>query len=342
MNQEFPALPYLDIIVDKGQSPVRIDKFLVDKLSNCTRTKLQTAIEDGKILVFDLPIKANYKVRPLDEIRIYYNDNREDKEDIVPENLELTIVYEEEDFLVLNKPAGMVVHPAHGHWRGTLLNALAYYFQSQNQNWQDLPRLGLVHRIDKDTSGLLVIGKNLAAIHSLSKQFAEHSIHRRYLALVWGNVGENGTICKRIGRHKRYRQLFDAYMPESEIGKAAITHYTVLENWYYVSLLECRLETGRTHQIRVHMKSIGHPIFGDPVYGGNKIVTGTRYPKYENFVNNCLQVLPRQALHAIELGFKHPRTQNWIYFKAPVPQDLQSVLENWNKYFQHRREAVSL
>lgn len=335
MREDFTQPQY--IFVDKGQSPLRIDKFLADRLGNCTRNKLQLAIDEGRIKVDGVPIRANYKVRPLDKISIIYPENRDYNEEILPEEMPLSIIYEDKEVLLVNKPAGLVVHPAQGHYSGTLLNGLAYHFQRQGKDWQDLPRLGLVHRIDKDTSGLLVIGKTLEAIHSLSHQFAAHTIHRRYLALVWGDLAENGTICKRIGRHKRYRQLFDAYDSQSEIGKEAITHYRILENLHYVTLIECRLETGRTHQIRVHMKSIGNPIFGDQTYGGNKIITGTKYPKYESFVHNCLQILPRQALHAQELGFIHPETGEELNFQAPLPNDMQQVLKRWQNYFHNAK-----
>ncbi len=253
---------------------------------------------------------------------------------ITPENIPLDIVYEDEDVMVVNKPPNMVVHPAVGNYKGTLLNAVAYYLKMQNPdlNEDNLPRYGLVHRIDKNTTGLLVLAKNLQAASHLAKQFFYHTIERKYKALVWGNVEEdNGTVNAHIARHKQNRKTYDAY-PEGEIGKYAITHYKVLERYYYVTLLECQLETGRTHQIRVHMKHIGHTLFNDVEYGGERILKGTIYTKYKQFVENCFEVCPRCALHAYILGFEHPRTGEKMYFESPLPADMTNVIEKWKGY----------
>ncbi len=321
------------IIIDKGQEPLRIDKFLVNRIEGATRNKVQKAIANGMVMVNEKEVKANYKIKPLDSI-IVYSDMSPDETDVVPEKMELNIIFEDADLMIINKPAGMVVHPGSGNYRGTLLNGVSYYLQQQNPNLSEdtLPRFGLVHRIDKNTSGLLVLAKTDKAMRHLAKQFFDHTISRKYVALAWGDIiNDSGTIVAHVGRNLRLRKLFEAY-PEGDHGKEAITHYTVLERLGYVTLVQCVLETGRTHQIRVHMKHIGHPLFNDDFYGGDKIVKGTVYTKYKQFVDNCFQICKRQALHAKTLGFKHPTTGEDMFFEAPLPTDIEQVIEKWRKY----------
>lgn len=318
---------------DKGQEPYRIDKFLMNRIEGATRNKLQQAINAGMVLVNDRQVKQNYKIKPFDQI-IVYSDVSPESTDVVPEKLDLNIVYEDEAVLVINKPAGMVVHPGSGNYSGTLLNGIAYYLQSENPaiNEETLPRFGLVHRIDKNTSGLLVLAKTDKAMSHLAKQFYDHTVQRQYRALVWGDVEkDNGTIIAHVGRHLRFRKLFAAY-PEGDHGKEAITHYRVLERLNYVTLVECVLETGRTHQIRVHMKHLGHPLFNDDFYGGDKIVKGTVYSKYKQFVDNCFAICPRQALHAKTLGFIHPLTGKPMHFDTELPADIGRLIEKWRGY----------
>ena len=322
-----------NITVDKGQEPLRIDKFLMNRIEGATRNKLQQAINAGMVLVNGKEIKPNYKVKGLDEV-IVYSDMSPDQTDVVPEKILLNIVYEDTDLMVINKPAGMVVHPGSGNYSGTLLNGVAFYLLEQNPDISEelLPRFGLVHRIDKNTSGLLVLAKTDKAMRLLAKQFFDHSIKRKYVALVWGDMeNDEGTIIAHVGRHLRFRKQFEAY-PEGDHGKDAITHYKVLERFGYVTLVECVLETGRTHQIRVHMKHIGHPLFNDDFYGGDKIVKGTVYAKYKQFVDNCFQICPRQALHAKTLTFIHPTTGKEMFFETTLPNDMQLVIEKWRKY----------
>ncbi|HEX6193058.1 MAG TPA: RluA family pseudouridine synthase [Chitinophagaceae bacterium] len=319
--------------IDKGQEPLRIDKFLMQRIERATRNKLQQAINAGLVLVNGKDVRPNYKVRALDEI-IVYSDMSPEETDVVPEPMTLDIVYEDDDLMVINKPAGMVVHPGSGNYTGTLLNGVAYYLQQKipNISEQVLPRFGLVHRIDKNTSGLLVLAKTDVAMRQLAKQFFDHTVKRQYLALVWGDMqNDSGTIIAHVGRHQRFRKQFEAY-PEGDHGKEAITHYTVKERFGYVTLVECVLETGRTHQIRVHMKSIGHPLFNDDFYGGDKIVKGTVYSKYKQFVDNCFAMCPRQALHAKTLGFTHPSTGREMHFDTELPADIAGVIEKWRKY----------
>ena len=319
--------------VDKGQAPLRIDKFLMVRLEGATRNKLQRAINTGLVLVNEKEVRPNYKVKPFDNI-VIYSDLSPESTDVVPEKLELNIVYEDEDLMVIYKPAGMVVHPGSGNYSGTLLNGVAYYLQQKNPdiNEEVLPRFGLVHRIDKNTSGLLVLAKKDKAMRHLARQFYDHTVKRQYRALVWGDVeGEKGTIRAHVGRNLRYRKLFEAY-PEGDHGKDATTHYRVLERFNYVTLIECVLETGRTHQIRVHMKHLGYPLFNDDFYGGDKIVKGTVYSKYKQFVDNCFAICPRQALHAKTLGFIHPGTGEQMLFDSELPQDMQQVIEKWRGY----------
>ncbi|UAY53552.1 RluA family pseudouridine synthase [Ferruginibacter albus] len=325
----------LSFVVDKGQEPLRIDKFVMSRVEGATRNKIQQAIENELVLVNDKAIKSNYKIKPGDKI-VVFDTKHPESSDIVPENIPLNIVFEDDDILIVNKPAGMVVHPGSGNYNGTLINGVAYYLKQQNPLLDEslLPRFGLVHRIDKNTSGLLVLAKTQKAMSDLAKQFFNHTIHRRYITLVWGNMeNEEGTIVGHVGRHQRFRKLFTVY-PDGEYGKDAITHYKVLERFNYVTLVECRLETGRTHQIRVHMQSIGHPVFSDDFYGGDKIVKGTVFTKYKQFVDNCFALCPRQALHAKELGFIHPVTRKPVLFESDLPGDMQAVIEKWRKYIK--------
>lgn len=321
------------LTVDKGQEPLRIDKFLMQRIEGATRNKLQQAINLGMVLVNGKEIRPNYKIKPQDSI-VVYSDMHPDETDVVPEQINLNIFYEDDDLLIINKPAGMVVHPGSGNYSGTLLNGVAWYLQQKNPHLTEdvLPRFGLVHRIDKNTSGLLVLAKTDNAMRQLAKQFYDHSIKRQYVALVWGDVEkDSGTIIAHVGRHQRFRKLFEAY-PEGDHGKEAITHYRVKERFGYVTLVECVLETGRTHQIRVHMKHIGHPLFNDDFYGGDKIVKGTVFSKYKQFVDNCFAICPRQALHAKTLGFIHPATHEEVFFDTELPEDIHNVIEKWRGY----------
>ncbi len=327
----------LNIVCALGQDPLRIDKFLMNRIEGATRNKIQQAIDAERVLVNEHPIKSNYKVRPKDKI-IIYDTYLPESSEIVPENIPFTIVYEDEDLMVINKEPGMVVHPGSGNPNGTLVNAVAWYLKQQNPNLNEteLTRFGLVHRIDKNTSGLLVMAKTPKAMTHLAKQFFDHTVHRRYIALVWGDFEEaEGTINAHVGRHQRFRKLFTSY-PDGEHGKEAITHYKVLEKFNYVTLVECRLETGRTHQIRVHMQLIGHPLFNDDTYGGNRIVKGTVFTKYKQFVENCFAICPRHALHAQQLGFIHPTTKKQIHFESEIPQDMKALIEKWRKYSVNR------
>jgi len=321
------------IVIDRGQEPLRIDKFLMQRLEGATRNKLQQAINTGMVLVNGKEVRPNYKVKPLDSV-IIYSDMCPDETVVAAEPMELNIVHEDADLMIIYKPAGIVVHPGSGNYSGTLLNGVAYHLQQQKPaiSEEQLPRYGLVHRIDKNTSGLLVLAKTDVAMRQLAKQFYDHTVKRQYVALVWGDMeNDNGTIIAHVGRHQRFRKLFEAY-PEGDHGKEAITHYRVLERYGYVTLVECVLETGRTHQIRVHMKHIGHPLFSDDFYGGDKIVKGTVYSKYKQFVENCFQICPRQALHAKTLGFIHPSTGKEIFFETELPDDMRAVIEKWKKY----------
>ncbi|HEY6082058.1 MAG TPA: RluA family pseudouridine synthase [Chitinophagaceae bacterium] len=323
----------VNITIDRRQEPLRIDKFLMNRVENATRNKIQQAAEAGLILVNDKPVKSNYKVKPNDRVIVYSSKSPETTE-LIPENILLNIPYEDEDLLIVNKPAGMVVHPGCGNYTGTLVNGLAHYLGGEKTaaTGAIIPRFGLVHRIDKNTTGLLVVAKTEKAMNDLAKQFFDHTVKRRYLALVWGDFEEEeGTIIAHIGRHQRYRKIMDAY-PDGEHGKEAVTHYKVLERFGYVTLIECRLETGRTHQIRVHLRHTGHPLFNDDTYGGDKIVKGTVFSKYKQFVENCFSLMPRHALHAQSLGFIHPRTRKEIYFESELPEDFTAVLEKWRGY----------
>ena len=316
----------------KGQTPLRVDKFLMNLVENATRNKIQQAASNGNIFVNDIPVKSNHKVKALDVVRVLMKQPPFENI-IIPEDIPLNIVYEDDALLVVNKEPGLVVHPGHGNYTGTLVNALAYHFDNLPLNSSERP--GLVHRIDKDTSGLLVVAKTEWAMTELQRQFAEKTTEREYVALVWGNVvEEEGTIESYIGRHVKDRMQMAAFDDE-EKGKWAVTHYKVLERLGYVTLVSCRLETGRTHQIRVHMKHIGHTLFNDERYGGNLILKGTTFTKYKQFVENCFQLLPRQALHAKTLGFEHPITKEYVRFDSEVPQDMVTCIEKWRNYAQN-------
>jgi len=321
---------HLRIVVDKGQSLLRIDKFLMHRVENASRNRIQNAIDLGNVLVNDKPIKPSYKVKPLDVISVVLPHPPRDTE-VYPENIDLNIVYEDDDLLIVNKPAGMVVHPGYNNYTGTLVNGLVYHFQQLPTLPGNDGRPGLVHRIDKDTSGLLLISKNERAMTWLARQFYEHTITRKYLALVWGDLPEDGTVTGYIGRSVNDRRVMAIY-DDPEKGKWSVTHYKVLARMDYVTLIECQLETGRTHQIRAHMKHIGHPLFSDATYGGDKILKGTVFSKYKQFVENCFEIMPRQALHAQTLGFIHPTQRKYIHFEAALPEDFAGVLEKWRKY----------
>ena len=333
-NEESPELEdelyeHFRFDVPKGQLLLRIDKFLMNLIPNATRNKIQNAATSGDIYVNDLPVKSNYKVKPFDVVRILLShppfENRVD-----PENIPLDIVYEDDALLLINKPPGLVVHPGHGNYTGTLVNALAYHFENLPMNSSERP--GLVHRIDKDTSGLLVIAKTEAAMTHLAKQFEAKTSEREYVALVWGNVKEDeGTVEGNIARHVKDRMQM-AVFADPEIGKPAITHYKVLERFGYVTLVSCILETGRTHQIRVHMKHLGHPLFNDARYGGDLILKGTTFTKYKQFIDNCFKIMPRQALHAKTLGFVHPVTGEMMRFDTELPDDMRELIEKWRGY----------
>ncbi|HLT33325.1 MAG TPA: RluA family pseudouridine synthase [Aquaticitalea sp.] len=342
MDENLPNEDYDDDLyehhaftVDKGQSPLRIDKYLMNRVENATRNKIQTAAKNGSIYVNDVQVKQNYKVKPYDKIRVLF-EHPPYEYLLTPENIPLDIVYEDDELLVVNKPAGMVVHPGHGNYSGTLINALTYHFDNLPNNSSNRP--GLVHRIDKDTSGLLVVAKTEEAMTHLAKQFFDKTSEREYVAIVWGNMEhDEGTIEGNIGRHPKNRlqnTVFEG--DEEDKGKPAVTHYKVIERLGYVTLVACSLETGRTHQIRVHMKHIGHTLFNDERYGGEKILKGTTFSKYKQFVENCFKILPRQALHAKTLGFKHPKTGEMMRFDSEIPQDMQDCIEKWRNYAKHQ------
>ncbi len=319
------------IVVDKGQDLLRLDKYLMIKMQNATRNKIQNGIDLGLVKVNDTTAKASYKVKPLDVITISLPHPPRENE-ILPENIPLNIVYEDEELLIVNKPAGMVVHPAYGNWTGTLVNALVYHFQHLPTHRNGEIRPGLVHRIDKDTSGLLVIAKTEYAMTHLAKQFFDHSIERTYYAVVWGEPkADQGTIVGHIGRSIKDRKVMAVY-PDGSSGKEAITHYEVIKKMRYVSLVKCNLETGRTHQIRAHFKYLGHPLFNDETYGGDRILRGTLFSKYEKFVENAFKICPRQALHAKSLGIIHPTTGKFMQFDSEIPQDMQELLQKWDGY----------
>ncbi len=323
-------------VVDKGQSPLRIDKWLFNKLESISRNKIQDAAAAGNILVNGKEVKANYKVRPEDVVTIVFDYPPREIE-IIAEDIPLDIQYEDDDILIVNKKPGMVVHPSYGHYSGTLVNALAYHLKSLPMFSDNSdPRPGLVHRIDKNTSGILVIAKTEEAKTILSKQFFDRTINRRYIALVWGNFDEDtGTITGHIGRNLKNRKIMHVF-PDGEYGKHAVTHYKVLKRFDYVSLLECKLETGRTHQIRAHMSYMKHPLFNDDEYGGDQILRGTTFTKYKQFIQNCFSIMPRQALHAKSLELVHPRTGETMFFDSEIPEDMATVIEKWENYLINR------
>lgn len=329
-QEEQDLYEHFRIIVDKGQSLLRIDKFLMHRIENATRSRIQNAIELGNVLVSDKAIKSSYRVKPGDVISVVLPHPPRDTE-VYPEDIPLSIVYEDDDVLVINKPAGMVVHPGYNNYTGTLVNGLVFHFQQLPVMPGNDGRPGLVHRIDKDTSGLLLISKNERSMTYLARQFYEHTITRKYLALAWGDLETDGTVTGYIGRSVNERRIMSIY-DDPEKGKWSVTHYKVLERFGYVTLIECQLETGRTHQIRAHMKHIGHPLFSDATYGGDRILKGTMFGKYKQFVENCFEMMPRQALHAQTLGFMHPSLKKQLNFEAPLPPDFDSVLNKWRKY----------
>ena len=320
---------HFSFLADKGQEPVRVDKFLMNRIENATRNKIQKAAKSGYIFSNNIPVKQNYKVKPGDNVKVMFHHPPHENL-LVGEKMDIDVVYEDNDLIVVNKPPNQVVHPGHGNYTGTLLNGLIYYNDNLPENNDGRP--GLVHRIDKDTSGLLVVAKSETALTVLAKQFFEKKIERKYLAIVWGvpNPAKD-TINKNLSRDKKNRMIMSV-PNEDDIGKKAVTHYNIIEDLGYVSLIECQLETGRTHQIRAHMKHIGHPIFNDVRYGGDKILKGTIFNKYKQFVDNCFKIMPRQALHAKTLGFLHPKTNEKMYFDIELPNDFNSCLEKWKKY----------
>jgi 23S rRNA pseudouridine1911/1915/1917 synthase len=322
------------IVADPKQSLIRLDKYLLARLPNVTRTKIQGGIEEGFVRVNDKTVKSNYRVHPADVVTVSFPQPPRDNE-VVPEDIPLDIVYEDAYLMVINKPAGMVVHPAYQNWSGTLVNALAFHFQNLPHMPGNDGRPGLVHRIDKDTSGLLVVAKEELTLTALAKQFFEHTIERTYNAIVWG-VPEptEGTINRNVGRSLKDRRVTTVF-PEGDMGRHAITHYKVLQDLRYVAVVECRLETGRTHQIRAHMKYLGHPLFNDAMYGGDQVVKGTVFTKYKQFVENCFDVIPRQALHAKTLGFIHPFTKEYLQFESPWPSDFRNAVEKWENYVKY-------
>ncbi len=324
---------HYQITADAGQAPLRIDKFLLDRLPNTSRNKIQIAAKSGSVLVNKQPVKPNYKVRPQDEISLVLPYQQREIE-LIPENIPLEVLYEDDELAVINKQAGLVVHPGYGNYKGTLVNALLYHFNGLAENQPDNVRPGLVHRLDKNTTGIMVVAKTEEALSHLSKQFFDRTTDRRYQAIVWGDIeGDSGEIENYLNRSKRDRKVMDVYENEDE-GKYALTRYKVLERLGYVSLVECKLETGRTHQIRVHFKSIKHPLFNDPEYGGNLIRKGTTFSKYKQFIENCFKTCDRQALHAKTLAFDHPKTGERMQFSSELPDDMQQILQKMRAYTQ--------
>ena len=327
-----PLYEHFRVVADKGQAPMRIDKYLATRMTGSSRSRIQQALDGGYVFVGDKPVKSNYRIKPLDVVTLQLRRPKHELE-IIPEPIPLDVVYEDEVLMVVNKPAGLVVHPGHGNYTGTLVNALAYYLQDDPLYDPADPNVGLVHRIDKDTSGLLVIAKRAEAKAHLARQFFYKTTRRTYRALVWGRLKEaEGTIIGNIGRDERDRLQMAVYPEGSSKGKHAVTHYTLLEELAYVSWVECRLETGRTHQIRAHMRHIGHPLFADTRYGGDKILWGNQFSRYKQFVQNCLTLCPRQALHAKTLGFVHPVTGEEMLFDSELPSDLEQLLSRWRTY----------
>ncbi len=341
LEEEQELYEHHRIEADKGQAFLRIDKYLLHKLHNSSRTKIQAAADGGNIQVNGKPVKSSYKIKPFDVVTILLPHPPKNFE-LIPQNIPLDIMYEDADIMIVNKPAGMVVHPAFGHADGTLVNALLYHFENlppaQSKVGTDIyaPRPGLVHRIDKNTSGILIVAKNEITLTKLAKKFFDHDLVRRYHALVWGNVlNDEGTITGNVGRNINNRKIMDVFTDETQ-GKHAVTHYKVLERLGYVTLVECTLETGRTHQIRVHMKSIGHRLFNDAEYGGNQVLKGVKTATYKKFVENCFALCPRQALHAKYLELEHPATKKIMKFKSELPTDMKNLLDKWRKYSTHK------
>jgi len=321
--------------IEKGQKPERIDKYLVNHMPNVTRNRIQNGCVDGNVLVNGKSVKPSYQIKPLDQITIVLPQPVRAKE-LIPQDIPLNIAYEDDDIIIVNKDPGMVVHPAFGNYSGTLMNALVFHFQNLPVRNDSMERPGLVHRIDKNTSGLMVIARSESAMNQLAKEFFERTIDRKYIALVWGDFKEDsGTITGNVGRNLKDRKIMDVF-PEGDQGKHAITHYKVLERFGYVTLVECKLETGRTHQIRVHMKYAGHPLFNDDTYGGDRILKGTTFTKYRNFIENCFELMPRHALHAKTIAFIHPRTGKKVSFDSELPKDFTDVLEKWRNYVKYK------
>lgn len=337
VDDEQELFEHFRIVADKGQEPLRVDKFLMNRVENATRSKIQNAADAGNIHVNGKPVKSNYRVKAGDVVSLVLPHPPREIE-LIPQNIPINIVYEDDDIIIVNKEPGMVVHPGYGNYTGTLVNALVYHFQQLpvSKTAPGSPeaqlRPGLVHRIDKNTSGIVVIAKTELAMTRLAKDFFDRTIDRTYIALVWGDFREDsGTVTGNIGRSVRDRKLMSVY-PDGEQGKHAVTHYKVLERFGYVTLIECKLETGRTHQIRVHMQYIGHPLFNDDTYGGDRILKGTTFSKYKQFIENCFKIMPRHALHAKSLGFHHPITKEYMFFDSELPEDMKQVIEKWRKY----------
>lgn len=329
---------HFNLTVEKGQSMTRLDKWLMNRVEGTSRNRIQQACDAGCILVNGKASKSSYKVKPLDQIQLVLPEPVREME-LIPQDLPIEIFYEDDDLVIINKAAGMVVHPAYGNYSGTLMNALVYHFEKLPTQANNLHRPGLVHRIDKNTSGLLVIAKTDLAMTYLAKAFFERTIDRKYAAIVWGDFKEEeGTVTGNVGRNLKDRKIMDVF-PDGSQGKHAVTHYKVIERFNYVTLVECKLETGRTHQIRVHMKHIGHPIFNDDSYGGDRILKGTTFTKYKQFIDNCFKILPRHALHAQTLGFTHPRTGKKMFFECPLPPDMADTLDKWRHYVKYQKDV---
>jgi 23S rRNA pseudouridine1911/1915/1917 synthase len=338
-SEEQELIEHFRIEVDGGQTLLRLDKYLSDKLPKFSRNKIQDGVKNGNIQVNDQAVKSNYKVKPNDVVTVTFAEEKEDFK-VIPEPVPLNIVYEDDDLLVINKPAGLVVHPGNGNKSGTLVNGLLHHIQNLPVGSNGLDRPGIVHRIDKLTSGLMLAAKTEHALNNLAMQFFNRTIDRKYTAFVWGEPEEEvGRIEGNIGRSLKNRKLMNVF-PEGDFGKTAITNYEIKEKLGYITVIQCKLETGRTHQIRVHLKHVGHPLFGDPEYGGDRILKGTTFNKYKQFVQNCLNILPRQALHAQSIGFEHPTTKEWMQFSSDLPEDMQLVLDKWRGYVSTRQDLV--
>jgi 23S rRNA pseudouridine1911/1915/1917 synthase len=334
-EEQSELFEHFRFVIDKGQTSLRIDKFLTNRIENASRTKVQSAADAGNILINGKPVKSSYKIKPCDILTVVLPHPPREIE-LIPQDIPINIVYEDDDLLVVNKEPGMVVHPAYGNYSGTLVNALAFHLKDNPLFATGEIRPGLVHRIDKDTSGILVMAKNELALNKLASQFFNRTIDRKYIAIAWGDLKtDEGTITGNIGRNPRNRKQMYVFEDGSE-GKHAVTHYKVIERLGYVNLVECKLETGRTHQIRVHFKYIGHSLFNDELYGGHEILKGTTFTKYKQFVQNCFKILPRQALHAKSLAFQHPTSKEWMTFDSELPNDMQQVIDKWRNYIAHR------